>query len=190
MRTGLLWAVTALLIWAGLAQAAEPVDAADLTAAAAEASDLALPTAVSSLAEMTEPRMALFKPEGAGPFPALVLFPQCSGLGQSSRPNLSMLDWARLAVARGYVVLLLDALEQRRVDTLCLGPKNGVVFARGVKDAFQAARHLRGLAYVQADKVALAGYSWGAMVGILASSKGWGEVLGPNDRFQAFYRAL
>ena len=181
----LFCAAVALLGWVATAKASEPVDGAELAATAAEASDLVFPTEPSSPTDMASPRMALFKPDGAGPFPALVLFHQCGGLGQANRPNLAMLNWARLAVAKGYVVLLIDALESRRVDTVCLGPKNGVVFARGVKDAFQAARHLRGLPFVQTDKVALAGYSWGAMVGLLAASRGWTEVLGPDDRFRA-----
>jgi dienelactone hydrolase len=147
--------------------------------------DLAFPSTVSALSEVTSPRMALFKPEGAGPFPALVLFHQCGGLGQSKRANVSMLDWARRGVEKGYVVLLIDALDPRGVDTVCYGPKGGVNFPRGIKDAFQAARHLRSLDYVQRDKVALAGWSWGAMVGLMASRTSWGGALGEGESFRA-----
>nr|MDP2192745.1 hypothetical protein [Rhodoferax sp.] len=52
------------------------------------ANDLKLPTEVSNIAEASEPRMALYKPEGIGPFPALVLLHQCGGLVfRSGRPN-------------------------------------------------------------------------------------------------------
>ncbi len=113
--------------------------------------------------------MALYKPEGAGPFPALVLHHQCGGLGGRAG-NQSMLTWAKEAVAQGYVAMLIDSLGPRGVDTVCMGPKNGVTFFRGAKDALQAAAHLRTLPYVDGKRVALVGFSWGAMVGLLNSS--------------------
>lgn len=178
--------VLALLTWTSAGLAAEGVDAPALRRSAMQAPDLTFPGTPSPLSEATQPDMALFKPEGAGPFPALVLFHQCGGLGQNGkRPNVSMVDWARKAVARGYVALLVDAMGPRGIDTVCYGPRNGLVFSRGVRDAFQAAEHLRRLDYVDRDRVALAGYSWGAMVGLLASSKGWGEALGDGGRFRA-----
>ena len=59
------------------------------------ANDLKFPTEVSIIAEVGEPRMALYKPDGLGPFPALALLHQCGGLVfRSGRPNASMLEWA------------------------------------------------------------------------------------------------
>lgn len=113
--------------------------------------------------------MVLYKPEGAGPFPALVLLHQCGGLG-SRVPNQSMLTWAKAAVSQGYVALVIDSLGPRGVDSVCMGPKGGVTFSRGAKDALQAAAHLRTLPYVIGARVGLAGYSWGAMVGLLSAS--------------------
>ncbi len=129
--------------------------------------------------------MALYKPEGPGPFPALVLQHQCSGLGNSRWQNTSMLAWAKEAVARGYVALLIDSLGPRNVETVCMGPRGGVNFTRGVKDALQAAEHLRKFDFVDKKRIALAGYSWGAMVGVLASSQQWGTTLSPGERFAA-----
>jgi len=177
--------VGALLLLTGTAWAEEVPSASELRSAAMGAPDLVFPTETSALDGMTVPRMALFKPEGGGPFPALVLFHQCGGLGQHGRANLSMLDWARRGVDKGYVVLLIDALDQRDVDTVCMGPKNGLVFARGVRDAFQAARHLRSQPYVDGRRVGLAGWSWGAMVGLLASRAAWAEPLAEGEGFRA-----
>ena len=129
--------------------------------------------------------MAIFKPDGDGPFPGLVLFHQCAGLGAGRRPNHSMLQWAHESVARGYAALLIDSLGPRGVDTVCFGPRGGVNFARGVKDALQAAEHLRKFDFVDAKRIALAGYSWGAMVGVLSSSKRWSATLTPGPRFAA-----
>jgi dienelactone hydrolase len=134
-----------------------------------EAQDLVFPTEASTFSMFSRPQMALYKPEGAGPFPALVLLHQCGGLG-SRTPNQSMLTWAKEAVAQGYVALVIDSLGPRGVDTVCMGPKGGVTFSRGAKDALQAAAHLRTLPYVIGARVGLAGYSWGAMVGLFSAS--------------------
>lgn len=160
---------------------------AALQGAAAQAPDLPLPTEVSSLGFLSSPRLALYKPEGAGPFPAIVLLHQCGGLRADGRNwlNMAMLGWAKEAVARGYVALLLDSLGPRGVDTVCLGAKGGVNFPRGLRDALQAAEHLRGLPYVDRERIVMVGFSWGAMVGVLGSSRGWAAALAPGERFRA-----
>jgi dienelactone hydrolase len=149
------------------------------------APDLELPREASTLSAFTQPRMALFRPAGSGPFPALVLHHQCGGLGPPKRPNASMLDWARAAVNRGYVVLLLDSLASRGVDSVCEGPRAGINFFRGARDAFQALDHLRKLDFVDPKRVALAGFSWGAMAGVMSTSKSWADALSSGDRFAA-----
>ena len=136
--------------------------------AAALAKDLEFPKKPSRLGMFTNVEMAIYKPDGSGPFPGLVLFHQCGGLGEGRGANTSMLDWAKLAVARGYAVLLIDNLAQRNVNN-CYGAQRGVNFPRGVLDAFQAADHLRGFDFVDKDRIGLAGYSRGAMVAVLAS---------------------
>lgn len=171
-----------LLVPAGaLAQA----DANPLLAATRQAADLVFPGEAGTLAAATTPRMALYKPEGAGPFPALVLHHQCGGLGSARWQNLSMLDWAREAVARGYVAFLIDSLGPRGVGTVCMGPQGGVNFFRGVRDALQAAEHLRKFDFVDKKRIAHAGFSWGAMVGVMASSRRYGTALAAGERFAA-----
>jgi dienelactone hydrolase len=139
--------------------------------AAAQVKDLEFPGKVTQLSSFSSPRMALLKPEGAGPFPALVLHHQCAGLRFRGRQNQSMADWTRKAVRKGYVVLLLDSLGPRGVDTVCMGPKGGVHFGIGVRDALQATAHLRALDFVDAKRIAHVGFSWGAMVALLANSR-------------------
>jgi dienelactone hydrolase len=178
LRTLLVFAVVAL--GAAQAQVASP-----LLEATRLAPDLRYPAEPSRLSAFSGVGMALYKPEGNGPFPALVLHHQCGGLGAGNRVNQSMLEWARSAVAHGYVALLVDSLGPRKVDTVCMGGKGGVNFPRGVRDTLQAAAHLRTLPFVDGERVALAGYSWGGMNTALASSKGWGEPLASGSRFQA-----
>lgn len=154
---------------------------------AAQSKDLEFPAKVSTFGFFTSPSFALYKPDGPGPFPALVLQHQCGGLGDWQRnfSNASMLEWSRKAVARGYVALLMDSLGPRGVDTVCHGFKGGVNWGRGLKDVQQAAQHLRTLDYVDKDRVALAGYSWGAAIGLLASSRRAVETLDVPGRFDA-----
>jgi dienelactone hydrolase len=156
---------------------------ARLLGAAGLARDLDFPSAPSRLSIFSSPQMALYKPEGPGPFPALVLQHQCGGLGSGSWQNVSMLTWAKEAVARGYVAFLIDSLGPRGVNEVCTGARGGVNFMRGVKDVLQAADYLRKLDYVDQKRIAFAGYSWGAMIGVLASSKLWATTLGPSGRF-------
>ena len=156
-----------------------------LLSAASQAKDLEFPVEPSGISFFSTPRMALHKPDGPGPFPALVLLHQCSGLGEGKSQNASMLEWAKQAVARGYVALVIDSLGPRGVKTVCGGPQGGVNFVRGARDALQAAEHLRKFEFVDKKRIGLAGYSWGAMAGVLASSKRYGAALAPGERFAA-----
>ena len=155
-----------------------------LQRAARLAPDLVLPNEASN---PDTPQMALLKPDGPGPFPALVLLHQCGGLRpvNAVRLNWSMLGWAKEAVSRGYVALLLDSLGPRAVDSVCFGAKNGVNLQRGVRDALQGLAHLQKLPYVDAKNVYFAGFSWGAMIGLLSSSASWSEALGEGRHFRS-----
>src|SRR5688572_12639399 len=100
-----------LLAASGPARAQFSLDA--YLRSAAQVPDLVLPTEVSALPADGAPRFALHKPDGPGPFPALVLLHQCSGLFNTARnkPSSSIHDWARQAVGKGYVVLVLDSFS-------------------------------------------------------------------------------
>jgi dienelactone hydrolase len=161
-----------------------PAMAQGLASAATQAKDLTFPT-VPSTVSADDPRMTLLKPNGSGPFPAMVLHHQCAGLRNRGGPNRSMATWAQAAVQQGFVVLLIDSLGPRDVDLVCFGPKGGVNFARGVRDAMQAAAHLRALPFVDKRRVAHVGFSWGAMVALLASSSAWRSVLPGSEAFAA-----
>ena len=111
----------------------------------------------------------MFKPQGSGPFPALVMLPTCAG--HLSRHVFDV--WAKAALQRGYAVLVVDPLTPRGVTAPgenCLPPSK-VDLWRIRKDALDAARHLRKQPFVDPDRVALLGLSQGAMaaLGISAS---------------------
>jgi len=185
MHRGLAVVAIVTLVSSSTAASGEMLAARHLHSAASQAPDLEFPAQPSDLSASSTPTMALYKPEGQGPFPALVLHHQCGGLGNARWQNMSMLSWAREAVSHGYVALLIDSLGPRHVDQVCMGARGGVNLPRGVKDVLQAAEHLRKLSFVDKKRVALAGYSWGAIVGVLASSKHWGRTLASGERFAA-----
>jgi dienelactone hydrolase len=145
-----------------------------------QAKDLTFPKAPAPLPNL--PRIGIYKPDGPGPFPALILHHHCGPL-TIDRP---MLDWAKLAVKRGYVAFLIDSLGPRGVDTVCMAVKGHVYFSRGVRDALQAAQHLRGFDFVDKNRIAHAGFSWGAMVGVMASSRSYSASVGVEGGIAAF----
>lgn len=175
-----LWTLARLLACIALS-VATTVHAQPTTAA-----DLEFPKNTTEFGFFTQVRMAVFKPAGDGPFPALVLHHQCGGLRAASGwQNQSMLEWAKTAVSKGYVALLIDSLGPRGVDTVCMGAKGGVTFPRGVRDAYQAAAHLRSLPYVDPQRVVWAGYSWGAMAATLGASQRAADTMKPLLPFRA-----
>jgi dienelactone hydrolase len=171
-----------LLLSAGASVAQAP--GPQLISAATQAKDLTFPKEPTPLP--TSPRIGIYKPDGPGPFPALILHHQCGGLTPANTTNRSMLEWAKLAVSRGYVAFLIDSLGPRGVDTVCMGPKGNVFFSRGVRDAVQAAQHLRKFNFVDKNRIAHAGFSWGAMVAVMASSRSYSAGVGGAGEIAAF----
>lgn len=107
----------------------------------------------------------LFRPEGTGPFAAVVMLHGCSGMMTSTGAlKARESDWASRFVGMGYVVLLPDSFMSRGHHSIC-----GIV-DRPVRpwrerpyDAYGALRWLQAQPFIKPDKVALAGWSNGAM---------------------------
>ena len=105
----------------------------------------------------------LSRPDGPGPFPAVVIMHDCSGLGprSSGAPG----RWAKELVGRGYVVIMPDSFSTRGFpDGVCTDAsrsRDDVSPARRVRDAYAALAHLRTLPYVEGAHVGLMGGSHG-----------------------------
>lgn len=105
----------------------------------------------------------LLKPEGAGPFPAVVMLHDCSGLGprSSGAPG----RWARQLVAQGYVVILPDSFGTRGYPNgICTDASKGRFDVRPIRrarDARAARAFLQTLPYVAKDRIGLMGGSHG-----------------------------
>lgn len=102
---------------------------------------------------------ALGRPEGAGPFPAVVLIPACGGL----TPILHN-DWARALAEAGYVTLAIDNLKPRNMKHCLSNGPMGRPFSSWIGDAYGALDYLSRQPYVDINRVAVAGFSSGGII--------------------------
>ena len=126
------------------------------------------------------------KPEGPGPFPAVVIMHDCSGVGPRSRGAPER--WARELGARGYVTVIPDSFTTRgRPDGVCTDASPGradVAPGRRVRDAYAALAHARALPYVDGRRVGLMGGSHGGsttLAAMAAPSHSW-DLLARDKR--------
>src|SRR5262245_40418740 len=98
-----------------------------------------------------------YLPSGKGPFPAVVLLSPCSG---RLPPDLEQAHAARYT-ALGYALLAVDSFGSRGFTEGCSGVGSSVDL---VMDAYGALLYLAELAFVDAERIAIVGYSQGAQV--------------------------
>jgi dienelactone hydrolase len=103
----------------------------------------------------------LSKPEGAGPFPAVVILHTCGG----ARRNLSHV-WPAFYVKHGYVALTVDSFGSRNVGN---GPNEFTQlpdlapYKAVAADAHSALRYLADQPFVKKGHVAVVGHSFGGI---------------------------
>ncbi|MGH8632671.1 MAG: dienelactone hydrolase family protein [Burkholderiales bacterium] len=117
----------------------------------------------------------LYAPEGAGPFPAAVLSHPCGPLRQH------IFEWAQRFLAAGYAVLVVDHLGPRGVKNNCLN--FSVSVTQYARDDVAAMQHLRSLPFVDGKRIVQMGFSYGAMAGLRAASKGFRAKHLGGERF-------
>lgn len=98
----------------------------------------------------------LFKPNGKGIHPAVVLLHTCGGF----RPHVTE-DWPVFLTGLGYVVLSVDTLGSRGYS-LCTEVGSPSWYEQA-KDAYGALDYLAGLPFVDGSSVAVMGFSMGAL---------------------------
>jgi dienelactone hydrolase len=131
----------------------------------------------------------LFKPDGNGPFPAIVIMHGCSGL--SPRGNDAPRRWANELVTQGYVVLIPDSFTPRGLlKGICTGDAEGRVASGNVRaaDAYGALALLRTLPFVDGKRVGLMGNSHGGrttLAALVASTQDKALVAARRDGFAA-----
>ncbi len=104
----------------------------------------------------------LSKPEGNGPFAAVVYLHGCGGLPKSTRDDI-----AGLMTGWGYVTLTVDSFATRGLKDSC-----GRLMSAREGDALAALRHLSAQRFVDPQRIAVVGSSQGAIVALqLASTR-------------------
>ena len=106
----------------------------------------------------------LYKPDGAGPFPAIVIMHDCSGLGPKS--SGAPARWAPFLASQGYVVAVPDSFTPRGFAAgVCTAPANNstrkVDPLPRAADAFATLAHLRRQPFVDAAHIGVMGGSHG-----------------------------
>lgn len=111
----------------------------------------------------------LYRPEGKGPFPAIVAMHSCEGLAAQAPISERYRDWGERLVAAGFVVLFPDSFGARGLGPQC---KTGQRSQRSGRDRMvdaDAARHwLQQQSYVAANRVSLLGWANGAVAALWA----------------------
>ncbi len=125
----------------------------------------------------------LYRPGGAGPFPAIVALHGCGGLGR--RPaGIAQLygDWAKRLVAAGFVVVFPDSFGSRGLGSQCRVRNSRVRSSRErVTDVNAARRWLQSQSFVRADHISLLGWSSGGIATLWAVRPNAGPRDGSAD---------
>ena len=137
--------------------------AAGLSAAAAAAS--IGPDPVEITRESGVLKGVLFRPDGAGPFPAVIGLHGCEGLLRHGGTLASRYrDWAQHLTKAGFVVLYPDSYGSRGLGSQCAIRTRAIRSDRERVADVDAARHwLQSQAYVKADHVTLLGWATGGI---------------------------
>lgn len=143
---------------------------------------LQFPVAPSEDGPGHSPVMAIYKPPGPGPFPALILLHTCGSFAN----NDELFGWATTALAKGYVAFVVDSFTQRHVlgDRGCSNPGFPVIAVR-TRDAFDALAHLARFPFVDKTRIAAMGFSQGGRVSYLLSSDSVAGAFSHGERFAA-----
>jgi len=112
----------------------------------------------------------LLTPQGAGPFPAIVVMHGCDGVKENTR------RWAARLVGWGYAALIVDSLRSRGLSNIC-GHGGALPASVRAQDAIEAKNYLRSLPNIAKSRIGLIGFSHGAGAALAAAGAGFGAVV-------------
>ena len=117
-----------------------------------------VPLLQSDNGEVQNLEAMLSKPDGIGPFPAVVLLHTCGGPSDTTTKF-----WPEYLAELGYVTLAVDSMGPRGISPGECRPllKNKKLISR---DAYGALEYLSGLPFVDKTKVGVIGYSLGGIL--------------------------
>jgi len=114
---------------------------------------------------------ALVLPQGEGPFPAVVLMPSCGGV------RGHILEWSQRLARAGYAALIVDSLTPRNLRSNCTAAPAPLSVDDIARDAAAALAHLRKLPLIDKDRLALMGFSYGAMASLRLAGRAYQQRL-------------
>jgi dienelactone hydrolase len=104
----------------------------------------------------------LFRPQGNGPFPAIVALHGCGGLfTREGEMQSRELDWAKRLSAAGYAVLFPDSFTTRGLSEICTVRARTIHPQDRAGDAAAAVEWLAGQMFVDRSRLGLLGWSNG-----------------------------
>jgi dienelactone hydrolase len=128
----------------------------------------------------------LMKPKGDGPFPAIVLLHGCEGMGSAGSDSYNR--WASRLKSWGYITLLVDSFGPRGDSFICSNDDLMKKYVpKRAMDAHDAQSYLAGLKFVNPKRVAVIGWSHGALSTIASVSETPGKTIAPFQAAIAFY---
>ncbi len=139
-----------------------------LFAGAAAAQSVSFPSiAVGSSAAGPEVKGWVYKPDGPGPFPAIILAHSCAGV------NAHTAVWGKLLVSWGYLALAPDSFGPRGTNAVCTTPGTVTPNMR-ISDIAGALDYLATRPDVIKGRVGIIGHSHGGSTVIRSAQKIFG----------------
>lgn len=113
----------------------------------------------------------LYRPDGDGPFPAVILLHGSGGIApRFTQGREGYAEWARWLVAHGYVAFIVDSFSDRKLEWRGYGITT-VYSPERAFDILGAVQYLKSLPVVRGEKIGAIGWSHGG-----------GAVLGARNR--------
>ena len=122
----------------------------------------------------------LSKPDGPGPFAAIVLLHGCSGLPDQFKAGKTKGLWSERLAAWGYVVLAPDSFATRGISNTCSGEP-----APRDADAFGALAYLARQPFVDPNRIAVVGFSAGGIAALSVAARRDFELFEDERHFKA-----
>ncbi len=118
--------------------------------------------------------------------PTIIALHGCGGmLNAKGEPNNRTQDYAKLLNAQGWHVVFTDSLSPRGVKSVC-GGQNTVTQAQRLQDTRAAVAYIAAQPWVDAQRMAILGWSHGGTATLIASAKGVNYAVQPKAAV-AFY---
>jgi dienelactone hydrolase len=180
MRSPVILSIAIVALWSSASRANDSGVISFQSAGSFQRSAATEPFALTGTAAALSGEL-LF-PEGAGPFPAIVLVHGCEG-NQNVEPA-----WGPYLRKAGYATFNIDSLRGRGLNEVCTQPAALSPLQR-VPDTYGALRLLAAHPKIDAKRVALMGFSHGGIVTMLASTAWAKEKFAPDGQpsFRAFF---